>query len=307
MLPLIIMQTSPYALLIGVLYSFGELNRNNEVLTIRASGISLVKLALPVFFLAFTVSAAALFAQETLLAGSQKGAEELKMKFIKRDISHSRDENKLAFHSGDTIFFVERFSPKDKTLYESIIFNENDKKNISRRMMCKKIVYRGKKWVGEDIYEYKLDSDGNMLGVPSQYKEKIIELDEKPDELIFKKSIYAQFSSLRNLKKEMRRLKKMKATNLFSDMLVDFNYKISQPFAHLFLIIGAIPLALEIKKRKASLSSLGVGFLCGFLYYFVNTVSVNLAKTGVILPILGAWTAPLFFTGAGITALLLIK
>ena len=54
-LPLIILRVSPPSLLISTLYTFGELNRNNEIISFRASGLSILKIASPVIFFSLIV------------------------------------------------------------------------------------------------------------------------------------------------------------------------------------------------------------------------------------------------------------
>ena len=122
-----------------------------------------------------------------------------------------------------------------------------------------------------------------------------------------KKSIFAQYSSLTKLGREIERLRKVKDNNLLSTLTIDYYQKIAEPFTHLFLVLGILPLALEIKKRKVGLSSLAVGLISGFIYYCLSSFSIALGKSGVILAIFSPWLAPVFFLTVGLTGLLLLK
>jgi len=306
-LPLILLRVSPVSLLISTLYVFGELNKNNEIISIRASGISILRLAFPVICFAFVASTAMFFVQEKMLITSQKKVEDIKSHYIKKKITSTTVENNLAFTSGDMIFFAQKFSPKEETLQNVIIFKENENKIITKKILCKKIIYEYGFWIGKDIIEYSLDDKGNITDIPIALSTKKIDLQEKPNELIYKKSIFSQFSSLSKLKREMNRLKKLKAKKLLANLTIDYHQKIVEPFSHLFLVIGILPLALEIKKRKVGLSSLGVGFIFGFIYFTLGSFSVALGKSGAILPLFSAWLAPLFFITVGISGLLLIR
>ncbi len=306
-LPLIVMRVSPLSLLISMLYTFGELNKNNEIVSIRAAGLSLFRIAFPVMFFATCVSVTTFFLQEKVLIYSQKKVEDIKSRFIKKDLAKASEEKNLAFTSENMIFFAQVFKPKQKILENIIVFEEDENRNITKKIICKSITYQDQVWMGKDIVEYNLDLDGNILGNPIAFRNKEIALKEKPHELILKKSIYSQFSSLNNLKKEMDRLKKVKAETLLANLTIDYHQKIADPFAHLFLILGVFPLALEIKKRKVALSSLGVGFIFGFIYFVLSSFSIALGKSGMILPIFSAWLAPVFFATVGITGLMLIR
>ena len=306
-LPLIIMRVSPLSLLISVLYTFGELNRNNEIISMRSAGFSLLKISFPIIFFGFLLSMATFYLQEKILIHSQKKVEDIKSRFIEKDLAKASAEKNLAFTSENMIFFVQKFMPKEKTLENVIIFKEDADRNITDKIICNKMIYADETWIGKGVIEYALDKDGNISGIPAAFESKKIALKEKPNELILKKSIYSQFSSLANLRKEMDRLKKVNAESLLANLNIDYYQKMAEPFAHLFLILGSLPLALEIKKRKVALNSLGVGLIFGFIYVLISSFSIALGKSGIILPLFSAWMAPVFFATVGITGLILLK
>ncbi|MFA7677171.1 MAG: LptF/LptG family permease [Candidatus Omnitrophota bacterium] len=306
-LPLIILRVSPLSLLISTLYTFGELNKNNEVISIRSSGLSIIRIAAPIVFFSLFVSATLFFLQEKSLMVSQKKVEDIKSKFIKENLSSAAEERNLAFTSGNMIFFAGKFLPKDKTLENVKIFKQDENRNIVQQILCKSIIYEYGFWIGKNVVIYDLNRDGTITGIPSNWETKKIELQEKPNELIFKKSMFSQFSSLETLGKEIESLRKINTKESLASLIIDYNQKITEPFSHLFLVIGILPIALEIKKRKVALSSLGVGFIFGFIYYAISSFSVALGKSGLILPFFSAWLGPLFFLTVGITGLLLIR
>ncbi len=306
-IPLIILQVSPLALLISTLYTFGELNKNNEIISIRASGLSVLRIAAPALFFALFVSIFIFFLQEKTLIHSQRKAEEIKEQFLHKQTNTKTEEKNIAFTSGNMIIFAETFSPSKKTLTNVMVFQEGKNQTIVKKIICKRIVFENDSWVGKNVMEYNIDKQGELLDIPINLKTKKIDLREKPKELLLKQSIFSQFYSLNTLKREIYRLKQINAGSFLSNLIIDYYRKIAEPFSHFFLIIGILPLALEIKKRKVALSSLGVGFIFGFIYYVLFSFSIALGKSGILLPFFSVWLTPLFFLTIGITGLLLIK
>lgn len=306
-LPLIISRVSPPAILISTLYTFGELNKNNEIISIRASGLSVLRIATPVIFFSLLISVSVFSMQEKILIHSQKKIEDIKSRFIKNKIALVSEERNLAFTSGDMIFFVEKFIPKTKTLQNVIIFKEDENRNIVKKIICKSIIYEYGFWIAQDVIEYSLNEKGDISDIPVNLSTKKIDLKEKPRELILKRSIFSQYASLSSLRGKIERLKKIKSGNLLSNLIIDYYQKIAEPFSHFFLVMGILPLALEIKKKKVGLSSLGVGLIFYIIYYTFSSFSIALGKSGIILPILSAWLTPLFFLTVGITGLSLTR
>jgi len=305
-LPLILLRVSPFAILIGTLYTFGDLNKNNEIISLRSCGLNAVQIAIPVITFALLVSTSLLFLQEKVLIHSQKRVEDIKMEFIKKK-SPTDEETKLAFVSGNRIFFVQSYSPKERVLKNVIIFEEDQSQHISKKIVSSKITYEYGFWIAHDVLEYGLDETGKISSEAVITTRKKLALDEKPDDLLLKKSFLSEFSSLHTLRKRINSLKKIGESKRLSDLIVDYHRKLVEPFISFFLVIGILPLALEIKKRKAALSSLGVGFLFSFVFYVIYAFSLALGKSGILLPLFSAWLAPVFFMTVGITGLILTK
>jgi LPS export ABC transporter permease LptG len=306
MLPLIFLRVSPFSLLMGLLYTLGEMNKNNEIVSMHASGISVLRIIFPIIFLSLLISLFAFFVQEKILIYSQKKVEEIKEKYIKKSLPQKIEKN-FAFRSKNKIFFVKSFNPKSNLLEEVIIFEEDENQNIIKKYICQRILYQNKEWWAENVIEYNLDLEGNIKESPLSWEKIKIDLEESPKKISLKKSKFFEFISLKELKKEIKRLKRIKAKNLLSNLIIDYHKKIVLPLAHFFLVIGVLGFALEIRKRRAALSSLGVGFLVSFFYYCLFSFSVALGKAGIILPYLASWVSPLFFFAVGVSALLFIR
>ena len=56
-LPIIFVQVTPIACLLAILYTFGRLNRNNEIIAMRASGLSIFQISKTVIMLGIILSA----------------------------------------------------------------------------------------------------------------------------------------------------------------------------------------------------------------------------------------------------------
>ncbi len=110
-LPFIIRKVSPLAVVTATLYTFGELNRNNEIISLRACGISILRISLPAIFFAVLISFFTLFLQEKILVHSQKKVDDINSQYIKK---LSPEERNLNFTSANMIFFCRKIFPQRK-------------------------------------------------------------------------------------------------------------------------------------------------------------------------------------------------
>lgn len=307
-LPAFFLLVSPYSFLISVIYTFADMNKNNEILGIRALGFNMFRVSLSTLVCALLLSVTALAIQEKLIFPAEKEVNRIKNQYIEQDKPlSSKLINNIAFRSDNMIFFIPSFNPVRKTLQDTIIFKKNAAGDIQEKLFAKEIRYQNGVWVASNLTSYTLDFQGRFSDKPLFWQERIIPLDVTPQNLASRKSVYSGFASLTALKEEIERLKKIKVSHVLPTLTIELHRHIAEPFTHFFLIIGILPFALEIKKRRVGLSALATGFIFGAVYFFIFTTSMALGRAETILPALATWVAPLFFLVVGLSAPLFMR
>ncbi len=306
MIPWIFKWVSPFALLISMFYILGELNKNNEIVGMRSAGVSIMSISMPLIVLSLIISCSAFYLQEKVLINSQRKVEEIKRGFIKKDLSGSGKEQNFKFSSGNMVFFAREFAPQEKTLTDVAIFQEDREGNFIKEIICKTITYKDQTWTANLVKENFFDKQGKRIG-SNNLSSRNIPLAENPQELLLKKSILLEFTPLGDLKREITQLKKIGSQEKLKELIIQYNQKLMDPFSHFFLVIGILPFGLEIRNRRVGLTSLGIGFIFGFIYYFISSFSIALGKSGIILAAISPWVAPLFFLTIGLTGLKFIR
>ena len=88
----------PLATLLASIMTFGNLGENNELLAMKAAGISLQRIFLPLIFVAFGISVAAFFVSNNLIPLAYN-----KIYTLQYDIARTKDEIKIptgTFYNG---------------------------------------------------------------------------------------------------------------------------------------------------------------------------------------------------------------
>ena len=83
---------------------------------------------------------------------------------------------------------------------------------------------------------------------------------------------------------------------------IELNRRFSYPFACLVLMLVGVPLGLS-SKRGGKSTGFVLTIMLVFLYYFLSSVGVALAKQQKVSPFLGVWAANLLFAAAGLALL----
>lgn len=315
LLPFIFLNTSAFALSIAIAFTLGGLNKTNELICMRASGVSIVRISAPILILSLLLSFCAFFLQEKVLIHSQKKSEDIKIDYIKNPGKQTKVEKNIVFYNNNKLFIAAKFLPKYNTLENVIILKEKPDGTIKEQMIATNLIYNNNNWTAYNVMEYELNEDGKIIDQPVFWQEHKIDLDEKPRTILIKSSSRKSFLGnfvpleLNMLRKKIESIKKMEmsSSTLLRRAIVQYHSKIATPLAHLFLAMGILPFTLEIKKRKANLLSIVWGILFGVLYFTIFSISLPLGKAGIIIPQISCWLAPLFFCVMGISGIVLLR
>ncbi len=79
---------------------------------------------------------------------------------------------------------------------------------------------------------------------------------------------------------------------------IEVNKRFSYPFACLVLMLVGVPLGIS-SKRGGKSTGFVLTILLVFIYYFLSSVGIALAKNGKLSPFIGVWGANLLFAAAG--------
>lgn len=298
-LPWIILLITPVAVLLSTIFTLGRLSRDNELTAFVASGISLVRLAMPLFISALVITAASIVFNDTLVPFTKRRAEDIKLVDIekKKQRSSFRYKTDMYYQGEDNrTYYAERYDIS-MSMMVNIIVQEYDGAVLKRRIDAKKVFWDGTKWVfvdgairdfreeGEDISTFRRMEIDTLPERPSDFaKEKI-----EPEEM--------KFGELREYIDKVRR-----GGGSVDKYLVDLYFKFSFPFTNLiFTIIGV---ALSSSKLKPSMATgFGLTLLISFTYYGIMRIGQALGHSGVLEPLLAAWIGNIIFLSFGLVLL----
>lgn len=291
-LPIIFVQVTPIACLLSVLYTFGKLNRNNEIIAMRSVGLSLFGIIKTTVVFGIIISVFVFWVNDRFLPSSLSMTEKIKdkMEAGKKEAQEKEGEvirNLSMYGAKNRLFFVNKFYSADNTM-EGITILENDQQqNITKKIVANKGIYRNGLWRFYQSITYNFDENGQIKGQPQYFEEEIMAIPETPKDFLSQRE-RPDFMTIAQLDDYIWKLSKSGATTVIRNLKIDLYQRFTSPLTSIIIILLGIPFAIRIKKRATGLSSLGTSIMVGFLYYVLNAISIALGKAGILMPILSA-------------------
>lgn len=296
-LPIIFSQITPIACLLSVLYTFGKLNRDNEIIAMRSSGLSVFQITKTAIIFGIIIGTLVFLANDRLVPQSLYLNQKIKAQLESgasraKEKEHEAISNVSMYGMKNRLFFVNKFSLATNTMEGIIILEHDEHQNIAKKIVAHKAVYADGVWRFYQSITYSFDESGQIKGEPEYLNEEIMPIPETPQEFLNQKQS-SDFMSIGQLNNYIWKLSKSGATTVIRNLKVDLYQRFASPLASIITILLAIPFALIMKKRATGLSSIGISIMVGFLYYVLNAVAIALGKSGILTPFLAISISPL--------------
>jgi len=295
-IPTIMAQIMPIAVLIATMYTLGNLARHNEIIALRASGISLWNTLKPFLITGLFISFFILIMNDKIVPSSTQQFLKIKEERIERKKGSPAPskiiKNVAVYGAGNKIIYARLFDPKIKALKDLVIHEHDRRQNIIAKTTAKEAKWTKNGWAAFNITTYKLDAAGEITEEPKLQHRGILNIKEGPQD--FQHQRYnTDILSLSELRHYIKRLSGASGSVLQSLRVEAYN-RISYPFANFIAVIIGAAFCLKT-KRGSRLLGIGLGVLIGLLFYGVFAVSVALGKGGILSPFIAAWLSNIIF------------
>lgn len=297
-LPVIFVQITPIACLLATLYTLGTLAHHNEIIAMRTSGLSIFQITRTLIIFCIMISIFVFLINERVVPLSLDLLEKTKAKMEEKSKKESQEKevikNLSIYGLKNRLFFVNRFSLKDNTMEGITILEQDEHQNITKKIVANKGIWEDDLWRFYQSLTYNFDENGQFKGDPQYFEEEIMDIAEGPRDFL-KQRQNPELMNIAQLNDYILRLSKSGAKAIVRNFKVDLYHRFMLPFTSLVITIVGIPFALRIRGRATALSSFGVSFMVGFLYYVFTAVTVAFGKAGFLPPFLAASLGHLSF------------
>ena len=301
--PSMLYSIAPLAVLIAVLVTFGVLNRNSEIIAMKATGISLYRLVIPIVSISTILAASLFLFDEFYLPQANRRQEALRSTIKGRPPqTFLHPEQKWIFGQQEPggpgrIFYYQFFDP-DRNEFANLSVFEFDPHTfaLSHRIFAAKVFWDSDKdsWRFQNGWERAL-SGANVTQYRDFINTTFPDIQEEPG--YFKKeSLQSQEMNFGQLDNYIRDLRQSGFDTM--RLRVALWHKLAYPLVALVMAILAIPFALSM-GRRGSLSGIAVAIAVALAYWVVDGLFGAMGNVNYLPAPMAAWSADVLFGLAG--------
>jgi LPS export ABC transporter permease LptG/LPS export ABC transporter permease LptF len=306
--PSMIYLIAPLSVLIAVLVVFGTLNRTNELTAMKATGISLYRIVVPILVIASVLAVALFIFDETYVPGANRRQEALRADIKGRPAqTFQRPDEKWMFGMEKprlpSHIFYYQFFDQDQDQFANIsvfTFKPGTFQLVSRLYAASAswddarhawVFTKGweRSFAGAEIQSYRTFTTTTLPDLTEQ--PQYFKRDPRQSSEMSFVDLNHYIRGLRQSGFDTMRLR------------VQLNHKLAYPLITLVMAMLAVPFALSM-GRSGSLAGIAVAISVAIVYWVVSSTLEAMGDVNMLPAVLAAWSPDLLFGLAGAYLLL---
>jgi LPS export ABC transporter permease LptG/LPS export ABC transporter permease LptF len=302
--PSMLYLTAPLAVLIAVLVTFSVLNRNSEIIAMKATGISLYRLVIPIVSIAACLAICLFLFDQYYLPQANQRQESLRnvIKGRPPQTYFNPEEHwifgpRAAPGEPGCILYYEFFDPDTNEFANLSVFEFDPSTfKLTRRIFAKRAVWAedSATWYFESGWVRDIQG-GDVTGYRTFLKTSFPEMHAAPD--YFKKE--ALESQEMNFGQLDRYIRDLRQSGFDTKRLsVALWQKLSYPLVAVIMAVLAVPFALSM-GRRGSITGIAVAIGVALAYRVIDTLFGAMGNVNYLPASVAAWSADILFALVG--------
>src|SRR5262245_12219713 len=289
--------------LMSAILLFVGLSRSNELTALKAGGVSLYRVSLPIFGLALCISVSSLGFQEFVMPWMNRRATEIdEAKIKRRTMPELRKRTEIWYRGrvdGATesrIYHIGLLDPGSQQMNNVTVLSLGADFKMRQRWDA-----RDMRWIDADdawrlVNGVRREFRAGQPDRAEAFRERSVKLPERYQDFaqVPKAPDVMSYAELKDYIDRLR-----DAGHKVGKYLVDLHSKIAFPMAHPIMALVGIPFALQ-SPRGGRVIGIALCLALGLGYFIVHSAAVALARSEVLPPLVAAWSANALFATLGL-------
>jgi LPS export ABC transporter permease LptG len=285
----------PISLLLALLFCLSNLAKHHELVAMRASGISLARIAVPPLCLGLAASLLVFGVNELFVPGARERADSF-MNVLKGRGEKDVVENFFFVNAVERRdWYVRRFNTRTFEMDNPEIHDQKPDGTPLRDIYAQRARWHNDSWTFYDVDVYNHEHDPPLITRAAQTNFPAIR--ESPARLAVEGKKPDQMNSAQ-LRRAIRSQIRAGRLAHLAEYQVTLQYRYAFPFTCIIVVWLGLPLGMRV-SRSGPLLGVGVALTLVVAFYFVTHFSLALGKGEHIPPPLAAWLTNVVFGGVG--------
>ena len=297
-LPSIWTYVGPITMLLGLLYALYHLTRNNEVIAMRASGISLYRVLFPFIVFGVVVSIFSMYLSRTVAPRSQAWISEYMARMTESDAEVKRNVRYKNPETQRTWNIVELNLEANTIKGVTVMQKRPNGGNLDFVLNAETAEWQDPYWFFQGVEIQRYNEEGFKLGAVSE-RDSLLrqDLTETPEQILRETMDFGHLTS-RDLRIYLRDRPTSVSEKADARIRTEMHIRNAHPWLCLVTMLMAAPFGTQT-ARKGFFRGVLLCLTFFFSLYFMMTLFKALGLGMSVSPWVAGWTPTLVFGAIG--------
>jgi len=287
--PELVFDLAPMSVLVAVLITFGILTKHNEITAMKASGVSLYRLALPVLGAALLMSGALFAFAHYYVPDANRKQDAIRKEIKGKPVqTYLHPDRKWVFDPGSNndpkVFYFQYFDGAQKLMVGPQVFELNPANfRIRKHISAEKARWEPalRTWIFENGWSRE-DPGGRHEKLYNYFLQEVLQ---------------DQQMNFQQLAAYIRELQRSGIDTI--TLQVSFYRKFALPLFALVMALISVPFAF-VAGNKGAMAGVGISFTIASAYLILGKLFEQLGDVNLLPAELAAWSPDVIFAMAGL-------
>ncbi len=288
----------PLSVLFAVLFALSGLAKSNELIAMRAGGVNIFMVAIPLFFAGLIISFLSLGFNEIVVPKSNQMRHHTKVVEIEKQSESGINlvrQNISIRGANNGIYHIGTYDGNTNTMTDVLILQFDNGVHLKARIDAARAKFENGQWVFYNGF-YRVFDVNDVEQSAQAFDHMPYSLPEKPYDFIKEQKEPGELN-LPELVDYIRQLER-NGSDCHKE-LVEFHKKLAFPFGCVILALLGVPWGWGMGRFSGVVMSFGICIMMAFFYLGGMQIGQNLGYEGVLSPFLSMWSMNILFAIGG--------
>ncbi len=282
----------PFSTLVATILTIGTFTRTSELIAMKSSGISYLRVCAPLITAGLIISAATFLLNESIIPECNQKVEAAWDRIKNRERSRFVRFHRWYRGKDGDIYFFQHNDPETQTITGFSQFKIDSEMNVLARLEAKNMVWETDHWVCRNGRYIELTSDGQQVVKDQRFESRVNPIPEVPDDFS-KEHKESEEMNIRELREYISLLKSIGFDT--TEYEVDWHAKFSIPFLSLIMVLIGIGFATQNPRASGGMVGIGISIFIGAVYFVLFRVTIEMGQASALPAPVAAWFCNLLF------------
>ena len=295
-MPSLLVLTFPVSTLFGTAMALGRISKDNEMIALRTSGVSIFRIARPILIVGLLVSLVSFFTNEKIVPHANYVSNNIIRQIIYKQPLPEVKENVFFKDAHNRYYYARRVNLKTKAMENLMVYELTDEK-YPRVILADSASFTGRIWELKNGVVHRYDQKG-YLNYEAAFAGMNLNISD--DILNFTQQKNYTDMDRKELTEMINVMGKGGANT--KELLTELYMRYSVPLTCFVFALVGIPFSLS-SPRSGQTWGVVVTIVFMFTFYVFASVFRSLGRGGLVIPQLAAFTPQISFMLIGFAML----